>query len=62
MALAIMFIYIAVWVVSAVIKCVNCVKSRQEAVMEEQMELLERNLQERRSKRKAAAKAVPMDK
>ena len=62
MALAIMFIYIAVWVVSAVIKCVKCVKSRQEAVMEEKMELLERNLQERRSKRKAAAKAAPMDK
>ena len=59
LSFAVMFIYIAVWVISAVIKCVA---KKQEAMMEEQIELLERNLQERRSKRKAAAKAVPMDK
>ena len=58
-SLVILFLWLVTLMVRAIIRCVA---EKQEARQEEMVEMMERSLQERKTKRRAAAKPVPSDK
>ena len=58
-SLTILFLWLVTLMVRAIIRCVA---KKQEARQEEMLEMMEKSLQERKTKRRAAAKPVPSDK
>ena len=58
-SLIILFLWLVTLTVRAIIRCVT---KKQEARQEEMLKMMEKSLQERKTKRRAAAKPVPSDK
>ena len=58
-SLTVLFLYLGILMIRAIIRCVA---KKQEAKQEQMLEMMEMSLQERKSKRRAAAKPVPSDK
>ena len=60
---AISLVILCLWLVTLLVRAIfRCVTEKQEARQEEMVEMMERSLQERKSKRRAAAKPGPSDK
>ena len=60
---AISLVILCLWLVTLLVRAIfRCVTEKQEARQEEMVEMLERSLQERKSKRRAMAKPGPSDK
>ena len=56
-------IILVLWLLTLAVRAaVRCITEKQEAKQEELVEMMERSLNERRSKRKAAARPSPADK
>ena len=62
-AQAISLVILCLWLLTLLVRAIfRCVTEKQEARQEEMVEMLERSLQERKSKRKTMAKPGPSDK
>ena len=60
---AISLVILCLWLVTLLVRAIiRCVTEKQQATLEEMVEMMERSLQERKSKRRAMAKPGPSDK
>ena len=56
-------VILCLWLITLLVRAIiQCVTEKQEARQEEMVEMMERSLQERKTKRRAAAKPGPSDK